>query len=34
MVTKNQAIQGDMTLITVDRFIVQYKGVKVLSFKK
>lgn len=28
-----QAIQGDMTLITVDRFIVQYQGVKVLSFK-
>ena len=30
----SQAIQGDMTLITVDRFIVQYKGVRVLSFKK
>jgi len=29
-----QAIEGDMTLITVDRFIVQYKGVKVLSFKR
>ena len=29
-----QALQGDMTLITVDRFIVQYKDVKVLSFKK
>ena len=30
----SQALQGDMTLITVDRFIVQYKDVKVLSFKK
>jgi len=30
----SQAIEGDMTLITVDRFIVQYRGVKVLSFKK
>jgi PIN domain nuclease of toxin-antitoxin system len=30
----SQAIQGDMTLITVDGFIVQYKDVKVLSFKK
>ena len=29
-----QALQGDMTLITVDRFIVKYKDVKVLSFKK
>ena len=29
-----QAIEGDMTLITVDRFIVQYKGVRVLSFKR
>ncbi len=30
----SQTIQGDMTLITVDRYIVQYKDVKVLSFKK
>ena len=30
----SQAIQGDMTLITVDRFIIQYKDVKILSFKK
>jgi len=30
----SQAIEGDMTLITVDRFIVQYKNVKNLSFKK
>jgi len=30
----SQAIEGDMRLITVDRFIVQYKNVKVLSFKK
>ena len=30
----SQAIQEDMTLITVDRFIVKYKDVKVLSFKK
>ena len=29
-----QAIEGDMTLITVDGYIVQYDGVKVLSFKK
>lgn len=29
-----QAIEKDMTLITVDRFIVQYKGVKILSFKR
>ncbi len=30
----SQAIEGEMTLITVDRFIVQYEGVRVLSFKK
>jgi PIN domain nuclease of toxin-antitoxin system len=30
----SQVIEGDMILITVDRFIVQYKNVKVLSFKK
>ena len=29
-----QAIEGDMTLITVDGYIVQYDSVKVLSFKK
>ena len=29
-----QAIEGDMTLITVDGYIVQYDNVKVLSFKK
>ena len=29
-----QAIKGNMTLITVDRFIVQYSGVKILSFKR
>jgi PIN domain nuclease of toxin-antitoxin system len=29
-----QAIEGDMTLITVDGYIVQYDDVKVLSFKK
>ena len=29
-----QAIEGDMTLITVDKFIVQYDDVKILSFKK
>jgi len=29
-----QAIEGDMTLISVDRFIKQYNGVKVLSKKK
>jgi PIN domain nuclease of toxin-antitoxin system len=29
-----QAIEGDMTLITVDRYIVQYKDVNVLSFKR
>ena len=29
-----QAIEGDMTLITVDRYIVQYDSVKILSFKK
>ena len=29
-----QAIKGDMTLITVDGYIVQYDSVKVLSFKK
>jgi len=29
-----QAIEGDMTLITVDGYIVQYDGVQVLSFKK
>jgi len=28
----SQAIEGDMILITVDRFIVQYKDVKILSF--
>jgi len=28
-----QALQGEMTLITVDRFIVQYKDVNILSFK-
>ena len=30
----SQSLQGDMTLITVDRFIAQYKDVKILSFKK
>ena len=30
----SQAIEGDMTLITVDGYIVQYDKVKVLSFKK
>ncbi len=30
----SQAIEGKMTLITVDRFIVQYENVKILSFKK
>ena len=30
----SQAIEGDMTLITVDRFIILYDNVKVLSFKK
>ena len=30
----SQALEGDMILITVDRFIVQYKDVKLLSFKK
>lgn len=30
----SQAIEGDMTLITVDKFIVQYDDVKILSFKK
>jgi len=30
----SQALEGDMILITVDRFIVQYKDVKILSFKK
>ena len=29
-----QAIEGDMTLITVDGYIIQYDDVKVLSFKK
>ena len=29
-----QAIEGDMTLITVDGYIIQYDKVKVLSFKK
>ena len=29
-----QAIEGDMTLISVDEYIVQYDNVKVLSFKK
>jgi len=29
-----QAIEGDMTLISVDGYIVQYDNVKVLSFKK
>ncbi len=29
----SQAIQGDMTLITVDRFIIQYEDVRVLSFR-
>jgi len=29
-----QAIEGDITLITVDGYIVQYDSVKVLSFKK
>ena len=29
-----QAIEGDMTLITIDGYIVQYDGVQVLSFKK
>ena len=29
-----QALQSDMTLIAVDRFIVQYKDLKVLGFKK
>lgn len=29
-----QAIEGDMTLITVDGYIIQYDNVKVLSFKK
>ncbi|MEA3492719.1 MAG: type II toxin-antitoxin system VapC family toxin [Campylobacterota bacterium] len=29
-----QAIEGDMTLITVDRYIVQYKDVNVLSFRR
>jgi len=29
-----QAIEKDMTLITVDRYIVQYKGVKILTFKR
>jgi PIN domain nuclease of toxin-antitoxin system len=29
-----QSIEGDMTLITVDRYIVQYKDVKVLSFRR
>ena len=27
-----QAIERDMTLITADRFIVQYPGVKILNF--
>jgi len=30
----SQAIVEDMTLITVDKFIIQYNRVKVLSFKK
>ncbi len=30
----SQAIQGDMTLISVDGYISQYAHVKVLSFKK
>ncbi len=29
-----QAIEKDMTLISVDRYIIQYDNVKVLSFKK
>jgi len=29
-----QAIEGDMTLITIDGYITQYDNVKVLSFKK
>jgi len=30
----SQAIERDMTFITVDKFIIQYDRVKVLSFKK
>ncbi len=30
----SQAIKKDMTLITVDKYITQYKDVKILSFKK
>lgn len=30
----SQAIEGDMTFITVDKFIVQYRDVKILSFKR
>jgi len=29
-----QAIKNSMTLITVDKYIIQYKNVKILSFKK
>lgn len=29
-----QALEGDMTLVTVDRFIMQYKDIKILNFKK
>lgn len=28
-----QAIEGDMTLVTVDRHIVRYKDVRILSFR-
>jgi len=29
-----QALEGEMTLITVDKFIVQYKNVSILTFKR
>ncbi len=30
----SQAITTDMTLITIDRYIIQYQDIKILSFKK